>query len=198
MAKDHKSDCRLPEFPSGAPVPTCQGLHAPTRLNTELVIPRGLFDETLAELQARSARWRESAAILCGHVAGSQWIADVAKFYHRLCDDRGRSLSIILAEAAKFQLYEELNRFQLRLIAGIHTHPEDWVDLSWIDQRNQLCSKKGFWSIVVPSYGQKPWLIENMGVHIRTSNGWRRLTVGQIRKHVSVTESASWKAIKIE
>jgi proteasome lid subunit RPN8/RPN11 len=93
-----------------------------------------------------------------------------------------------LTEAAKFQLYEELNRLHLRLIAGIHTHPEDWVDLSWIDRQNQLCSRKGFWSIVVPWYGKESWLIDNMGVHIRTSNGWGRLTTDQTRTHVCITE----------
>ncbi len=105
---------------------------------------------------------------------------------------------MILTEAAKFRLYEELNRLQLRLIAGIHTHPADWVDLSWVDQGNQLCSKKGFWSIVIPWYGQRPWLIENMGVHIRTADGWGRLAVGQIKEHVSISEIPTWKAMKTE
>jgi len=93
-----------------------------------------------------------------------------------------------LTEEAKFRLYEELNREQLRLIAAIHTHPEDWVDLSWIDQTNQLCSKRGFWSIVVPWYGRQPWLLETMGVHIRTSEGWARLSAEQVKAHVKLTE----------
>lgn len=146
------------------------------------------MDETLKELRARSEGWRESAALLCGRVVGSQWIAEIVKFHHQLCDDRGRPRSIHLTEAAKFQLYEELNRLHLRLIAGIHTHPEDWVDLSWIDQQNQVCSRKGFWSIVVPWYGREAWLIEGMGVHIRTSDGWGRLTPDQIKTHVRITE----------
>ena len=91
-----------------------------------------------------------------------------------------------LTEEAKFRLYQELSQTQLRLIAGIHTHPEDWVDLSWIDQRNQLCSKRGFWSIVVPWYGNIPWNIEQMGIHIRTFDGWGRLTPAQIQEHVRV------------
>jgi len=93
-----------------------------------------------------------------------------------------------LTEEAKFRLYEELNREQLRLIAAIHTHPEDWVDLSWIDQKNQLCSKRGFWSIVVPWYGREPWVLETMGVHIRTSEGWARLSAEQVKAHVKLTE----------
>jgi proteasome lid subunit RPN8/RPN11 len=188
MDENGKSDCRVPEFPSGGAPPPDARLYPPESVDTELVIPRVLFDETLAELEIRSAEWRESAAIFCGRVVGSQWVADVVKFHHHLCDDRGRSRSTHLTEAAKFRLYEELSHRHLRLVAGIHTHPEDWVDLSWIDQRNQLCSRKGFWSIVVPWYSKEPWLVENMGVHIRTSDGWGRLTSEQVRMYVRIRE----------
>lgn len=198
MDENEEPDCGLSEFPSGAAASAGQGLHAVDSLDTELVIPRTLFEETLTELRDRSAGWRESAAIFCGQVVGSQWLAEIVKFHHHLCDDRGRPRSMELTEKAKFRLYEDLSRQQLRLIGGIHTHPEDWVDLSWIDQRNQICSKKGFWSIVVPWYGREPWLIENMGVHIRTSRGWGRLSEEQAKSHVHVTESMRWRSTKTE
>lgn len=198
MDENKESNCRVSEFPPGTAESADQRLHPPAALDTELVIPRKLFDETLAELQARSAGWRESAAIFCGRVVGSQWLAEMVKFHHRLCDDRGQPRSMHLTEDAKFRLYEELNGLQFRLIAGIHTHPEDWVDLSWIDQRNQLCSKRGFWSLVVPWYGREPWPIADMGIHIRTSNGWGRLSADQVRAHVRITESTLWKPTRTE
>ncbi len=140
----------------------------------------------MAELMARSDGWRESAGILCGRVGGGDWIAETVRFHHHLCNDEGRPRSIHLTEAAKFQLYEDLSKSKQRLIAGIHTHPEDWVDLSWIDQQNQICSRTGFWSIVAPFYGRKPWTIEAMGVHIRMPEGWGRLTKNQIKAHVRI------------
>lgn len=188
MDESEKPDRRLPEFPPRTVAPAAQGLRAAASLETELVVPQKLFYETLAELKERSAAWRESAAIFCGRVAERQWIADRVYFHHRLCDDRGRPRSMHLTEEAKFRLYEELNRDQLRLIAAIHTHPEGWVDLSWIDEKNQLCSKLGFWSIVVPWYGREPWLLDTMGVHVRIAEGWARLSTEQVRTHVKLTE----------
>lgn len=198
MDEDEKSDHCVPELSSGATESADVGLRPPASLDTELVIPQSLFHETLTELQARSAGWRESAAIFCGRVIGSQWLAETVKFHHHLCDDHGRPRSMELSEEAKFRLYEELGRAHLRLIAGIHTHPEDWVDLSWIDQRNQLCSRRGFWSIVVPCYGKEPWTIASMGVHIRTSDGWGRLSADQVDAHLHITESGPWKPTKTE
>src|ERR1700690_1422905 len=130
MDENEKSDCHVPEFPAGTAESAYPRLSAPASLETELIVSRGLLDETLKELQGRSDGWRESAALLCGRVVGSQWIAETVKFNHQVFHDRGRPRSIHLTEAAKFQLYEELNSLHLRLIAGIHTHPEDWVDLS--------------------------------------------------------------------
>jgi proteasome lid subunit RPN8/RPN11 len=139
-------------------------------------------------LRERSAGWRESAAIFCGRVIHSEWTVETVRFHHHLCDDRGRPISIRLTESAKYQLYRELNRLGLRLIAGIHTHPEDWVDLSWIDQQNQLCSRRGFWSIVVPWYAEQSWEVVAMGVHTRTLEGWCRLTTEQVQRHVRIME----------
>lgn len=188
MDEDTKPDRCIPEFSSGDIERAHAGLPAPASLDTCLSIPRQIWESTLSELRLRSAGWRESAAILCGRVIGSEWIVEIVRFHHHLCDDRGRPLSIRLTESAKYGLYTELNRLGLRLIAGIHTHPEDWVDLSWIDQQNQLCSRTGFWSIVVPWYAEQSWQLDGIGIHIRTRDGWCRLTTEQTRKYVQITE----------
>jgi len=188
MDENKKPDCCVPEFSSGAAESADTRLRAPTSLDTQLIIPGQLWESTLTELRERSASWRESAAIFCGRVIGIEWVVKEVRFHHYLCEDRGRPRSIRLTEAAKYQLYEELCRLGLRLIAGIHTHPEDWVDLSWIDQQNQLCSRRGFWSIVVPWYGERTWKIDQMGIHIRMSEGWGRLTTEQVHRHVRIAE----------
>lgn len=188
MDEDTKPDRCIPEFPSGDIESPNPRLPAPASLDTCLSIPKQIWESTLTELRDRSAGWRESAAIFCGRVIHSEWTVEVVRFHHHLCDDRGRPLSIRLTESAKYQLYGELNRLGLRLIAGIHTHPEDWVDLSWIDQQNQLCSRRGFWSIVVPWYAEQSWQIDAMGIHIRMPGGWCRLTTEQVQKYVQITE----------
>jgi proteasome lid subunit RPN8/RPN11 len=71
-------------------------------------------------------------------------------------------------------------------VALIHTHPEDWVDLSEIDQANQVSSRIGFWSVVIPWYGQEPWILTIWGVHVRRESGWSRLTAVEIEDRVEV------------
>jgi proteasome lid subunit RPN8/RPN11 len=140
-------------------------------LGVSLRVPSDLFRETMAELRNRSSGWRESAAIWAGTVSEGQWTAKVARFHHRLCDDSGAPLFLELTEAAKFSLYSELETMGLRLVALIHTHPKDWVGLSAVDQANQICSRRGFWSIVAPRYGQEPWDTARFGVHSRIEDG---------------------------
>lgn len=188
MDENTKPDRCLPEFSSRDIESTNARLPAPASLDTCLSIPKQIWEGTLTELRERSAGWRESAAILCGRVIRSEWTVETVRFHHHLCDDRGRPLSIRLTQSAKYRLYGELNRLGLRLIAGIHTHPEDWVDLSWIDQQNQLCSRRGFWSIVVPWYAEQSCEVDAMGIHIRTSDGWCRLTTEQVHQYMRITE----------
>lgn len=110
------------------------------------------------------------------------------RFDHLLCDDRADAVSMALTEEAKLRLYKEMNGLGLTLIAAVHTHPEDWVGLSQIDQRNQLSSKNGFWSLVLPWYGRRPLEPSDMGVHIRLQGAWWRLTEDQVSSQFRIEE----------
>lgn len=161
-------------------------LPAPAELISRLVVSERLIDSTLRELESRSAGRRESAAVWCGRVDGNEWRATDVRFHHRVCNDLAGALRITLTEEAKFRLYEEMNSLGLTLIAAVHTHPDDWVGLSHVDQRNQLSSKDGFWSLVLPRYGRRPLGPSEMGVHIRLHGAWWRLTETQVSKHFRI------------
>lgn len=107
-------------------------------------------------------------------------------YHHELCDDLAGPLFLELSEAAKFRLYADLASRGLRLIAVLHTHPYDWVDLSEVDQQNQLCSRLGFWSIVIPRYAKKPWMVTRFGVHVRIENGWERLKKAEVSRRILI------------
>jgi proteasome lid subunit RPN8/RPN11 len=109
------------------------------------------------------------------------------RFFHDLCDDKGRSLSLELSEDAKFALYEEMAQSNQKLVGMIHTHPSDWVDLSGVDKGNHLCSRIGFWSLVLPYYAAKSWDAKSTGVHIRADLGWYWLTGDEAVKRVIIT-----------
>ncbi len=147
-----------------------------------------MFEATLAKLEARSAGRRESAGIWAGAIAGDDATVTALHLHHELCDDRGSALSLELTEEAKFALYRTLAASGLKLIALIHTHPEDWVGLSEIDEKNQVSSRIGFWSLVVPWYGHRPVRLSSIGVHVRGESGWRRIPASQIHRHLIITE----------
>jgi proteasome lid subunit RPN8/RPN11 len=154
-----------------------------------LILPIRLFITTLEGLRDRSDGWRESAAVWAGRIEReTDWLAERVYFHHELCDDRAGPLSLQLSEEGKFRLYRELAEFELRPIALIHTHPQGWVDLSEVDQRNQLSSRIGFWSLVVPWYGRGPWVIETIGVHTRAEEGWYRLQLDETSRRMIIED----------
>lgn len=149
---------------------------------------RDLLTETLSGLRNRSSGWRESAAIWAGSLNDNDWVAQRLYFHHDLCDDQSGPFFLELSEEAKFQLYHDLAQKNLRLIALIHTHPAEWVDLSEIDKRNQLSSRVGFWSLVLPWYAREPWTTNTFGIHTRIEKGWQRLTLSEISQRLVVED----------
>jgi proteasome lid subunit RPN8/RPN11 len=165
------------------------GVRAKVKTENTLVVGRNLFERTLRALQERSSSGRESAAIWVGKIdPKDSWIAERVYYHHELCDDRATALSLELTEAAKFRLYQELAKENRQLIALVHTHPEDWVGLSWIDRKNQISSRVGFWSIVIPWYGREPWNAEKMGVHVRSDPGWHRLNAAEVLRRFIIRD----------
>lgn len=143
---------------------------------SSLTIPKTLWIETLNVLCLRSAGCRESGAILLGDIGptGDRTTRRVVP-YHELDDDSASEGYVELSEIGKYRLYRLIEQNNLRIIAMSHTHPSKWVGLSPIDQANQISSRVGFWSIVIPNFGQEPWEIQRMGFHIREDRGWRQL-----------------------
>ena len=153
-------------------------------LAPSLIVPRSLLQRTVEGLRARSNRWRESACVWTGARDG-RGVTDVL-FHHQLADDRATRFSLELPETAKFALYERLGKRNEALLALLHTHPGDGVELSLVDQRNQLSSRVGFWSIVLPYYGVLDWQTEDIGFHVRCDRGWRRLDVTEVQERLHV------------
>ena len=153
-----------------------------------LIVSTTVLKQTVVGLRARSDGWRESACVWSGTRNADQGISRVTRvtFHHDIADDRATALSLELPEAAKFRLYETLASEKETLLAMLHTHPEDWVDLSEVDARNQLCSRVGFWSIVLPWYGRLKWDALQIGFHERCMRGWRRLAVAEVQRRFSV------------
>jgi len=184
MAKEQKSARRIPRLPEANALPSCTRIQPEELGRARLIIPRGLVELTIHRLAERSAGWRESAAIWIGSLDGNDAVASEALFHHELCDDRAGPLSLELTEQAKFDLYRTLAASGQKLVSLIHTHPRDWVGLSGVDESNQICSRLGFWSLVVPWYGRQPWDLASIGVHARTNEGWHQFHGSEISERV--------------
>ena len=131
---------------------------------------------------------RESGAVWSGRVEKDNTVVERVDFHHELCDDRATALSMELSEEAKFRLYEELGPLELKLAALVHTHPAGWVGLSAVDRENQLSSRVGFWSLVIPRYGRRPWHLEEMGIHLQVEAGWYQLKPEEVAPMVCLEE----------
>ncbi len=186
MGKRRKQDRELPHVSTKLASRPPKRVPEKIPLDVSLKVPRRLFEDTMLELESRSAGWRESAAVWAGSVREGVWQADLVRFHHHLCDDSASALSIELTEEAKLALYEELAALGLRLVALIHTHPKDWVGLSQIDEANQICSRLGFWSLVAPWYGRTPWGTAFIGVHVRCDDGWYQLKPWEVSERVNI------------
>ncbi len=162
---------------------TWKGIPAPPPETVRLTLPSQLISRTVLGLRARSAGRRESACVWTG--ARNGLVTDVI-FHHELADDRATALSLELPEKAKFALYGRLAARGETILALLHTHPEDWVGLSPVDQRNQLGSKIGFWSIVLPYYAANNWRSEEIGFHVRQNRGWSQLTAAHVGEYFHV------------
>lgn len=158
-------------------------LPATSEAPSRILVPAALLSRTVERLRARSAAWRESACVWAGSRSGH--VTGVV-FHHELGDDRATALSLELPESGKIALYAQLAARGETLLALLHTHPESWVGLSAVDQRNQVSSRIDFWSIVLPHYAAGDWRLEEVGFHVRCDRGWRQLDHAEVLQRFCV------------
>lgn len=88
---------------------------------------------------------------------------------------------------ANAQVIAKVNEFRLQLLAQIHGHPTDWVDHSAGDDRGAFMPYPGFYSLVVPWYGQRGLLpLCLCGIHRYENGSFRRMTVEEVDQHFVV------------
>jgi hypothetical protein len=93
--------------------------------------------------------------------------------------------------------FDALNQVRL---AQVHTHGDDDTDHSPTDDRRAYSQRDGALSIVLPHHGAgRPWPWQT-GVHVRESDGWRRLHGDEVNDVLRIVPSVldyrrkSWNA----
>ena len=84
-----------------------------------------------------------------------------------------------MSEAGK-----HLRRYKLRRLAQVHTHPTHWVGHSRWDDEWAYSQLPGALSIVLPQFARSRPPLEQSGVHLRSTAGWRQLSPEEIPLHV--------------
>ncbi len=152
-------------------------------------IPEVLWDELLDRFE-RAPRGVERVAYL----DGVRWI-DSSGAHH------GVVTTVVIPDAilaagnyrvpAKAIADAGRHMFELGLVRllQVHTHGNDWVNHSWVDDEMAYTRKQGGLSIVLPFHARKRPRPEEGGVHLRDRGRWRRLSEHEISDVVRLVPS---------
>jgi len=138
-------------------------------------------------LRNRGQGWHETACVWAGHRSGQEERVVEIIFLDDLPGVESFELQHRTSRTATEILFEMLRQKQLSIIADVHTHPEDWVDLSRVDQAHPIEYRPGLTALVLPYYASREPSINATGVHIYCGKGrWRRLTKRMAEKKVQI------------
>ncbi len=82
------------------------------------------------------------------------------------------------------QAGKHLRALRLRRLAQVHTHPTEWTGHSQWDNEWAYSQLPGAISIVLPHFARTKPRLEQTGVHLRTSAGWRQLSPQEVLLHL--------------
>lgn len=136
-----------------------------------LRIPRHLWEQTWSLLSLMGDGRLESACVWGGARSGR--ILEVKKVYpigpaHGAA--RGE-LSHRMSLEGVSRLFEELRTDGHQVIADVHTHPEDWVGLSYVDMAHPIEFRIGLICLVLPWYGAGVPSLQGTGIHVYLGGG---------------------------
>lgn len=152
-----------------------------------LSIPSELWRRTWTRLRAHGDGQREAACIWAGDSSDHEERVTDVIFLDDLPGVEAFALQHRTTRKATGALFAMLHDKKLSIIADVHTHPQDWVDLSWIDKAHPIEYRPGLTAIVLPNYAVGVPSLETVGIHIYLGDGqWRQLDREQAKSKVRV------------
>jgi hypothetical protein len=134
-------------------------------------IPEALW-RTAIELLARERRRVERVAYLDGYRLGEFAVATTVTVPNAVRHPRRFRVS----PEAMSEAGEHLLMYRMRRLVQIHTHVDDYLDHSETDDVAAFSQREGALSIVVPHHARTRPEIAECGIHLRTAEGWSRLS----------------------
>lgn len=153
----------------------------------QLVVSEGVWASTWLGLRERGQGQRETACVWLGKREGSVEHAHVAVFLDDLPGTVGRRLQHRTSRTAVDMLLSRSRELGMVIVADIHTHPADWVELSDVDRLHPIEYRIGLLALVLPDFAVSPPSLHSVGVHeylgdgewttFRTQNAARRVRI---------------------
>lgn len=157
-----------------------------------IVVPLALWRSTWAGLRARGRGVRESACVWVGTRSGMLERARDVIFLDDLPGTMGHALQHRTSREAVAALLTRARELQLEIVADIHTHPSDWVDLSIVDQEHPIEYRIGLLALVFPNFAAGPTQLSRTGVHEYLGESrWKTLTGRAVHQRVTIVDGRS-------
>jgi hypothetical protein len=131
---------------------------------------------------------REAACVWAGTRDGNVETAQEIIFLDDLPGTVGRRLQHRTSREAVAALLARARERGFVIVADIHTHPSDWVELSLVDQEHPIEYRVGLPAMVLPSFGTGAPDLARTGVHVYAGNGrWETLCGEDAVRRVCIT-----------
>ena len=163
-------------------------------MNTAILeIPEPLWERTWAGLRSRGDGEREAACIWAGTRGPDVWKVDEVLFFDAF--DGGAEAGLLFhvtSREATTSLFALLRERRLQIIADVHTHPADWVDLSLTDAAHPIEYRIGLLALVLPNFAEDAPELSIVGVHEYLGSGaWRRLTAHEAVRRIQIIRGSA-------
>ena len=153
-----------------------------------VTIDRTVVDTTISALRKFGTRRLEGLVLWLGNVEFDK--ARVVRAFipdqHPLSSEDG--MGYFVGGETLFELNRALAQTGLRLIAQVHSHPEEAYH-SAVDDRYAIVTADGGFSLVVPNFGQAPANPDSWAVYRLSQGDWQELTLQEVRNLFKVDEA---------
>jgi len=152
-----------------------------------VTVDRGVIDSTMQALRDFGARSSEGLVLWLGYIETGRARVIKALVPHQKSLSSENGIGYFVTGETLFNLNRALAETGLRLIAQVHSHPEEAYH-SDADDRYAIVTANGGFSLVVPNFGQAPPNPASWAVYRLSEGDWTELAKEEVRQLFQVDD----------